>query len=66
MVRVDIGAGALDVWVESSGTKLEEHRLQALDAQAKQECHVASVADEVTSQYDPSMPCPLMRSCLFG
>jgi len=46
MVRVDIGAGALDVWVESSGTKLEEHRLQALDAQAKQECHVASVADE--------------------
>jgi len=66
MVRVDIGAGALDVWVESSGSKLEEHQLQALNAHAKQECYVASVADEVTSQYDPSTPCSLMRSSLFG
>jgi len=46
MVRVDIGVGALDVWVESSGSKLEEYQLQASNAYAKQECYVASVADE--------------------
>jgi hypothetical protein len=62
MVCVDIGAGAIDIWVESNGRKLEEYKLEALDAHAKQECYIASVVDEVILQHDCPTYCPLMQS----
>lgn len=60
MVCVDIGAGALDVRVESNGRKLEEYKLEVFDARAKQECYVASIADEVTLQHGCFTYCSLM------
>lgn len=41
MVRVDIGSGALDIWIQSGEKRLEEYNLRAPDG-IRQECYVAS------------------------
>lgn len=46
MIKLNIGCGAVYVCVESNG-KLEEHDVKASHDTAKQECYIASEADQV-------------------
>ena len=49
MVYLDVGLGAIEVWVECDGKRLAEYELKdsASEGHKHQECHIASEEDKV-------------------
>lgn len=47
MVRLNIGFGGLDVYIEANGERLEEFGLHTAEGTSKQTCYVASVENAV-------------------
>lgn len=62
MVFLDVGLGAVEVWIECNGQRRAEYGLKdsVSEGHKHQECHVASEEDKVCLLY---LPQPLRRFC---
>lgn len=50
MVYLDVGLGAVEVWVECNERRLPEYALKEKDDPKHQECHIASEEDKVSTR----------------
>lgn len=48
MVYLDVGFGAVEVWVDCDKKRLSEYGLREKDDPKHQECHIASEEDKVS------------------